>query len=210
MPIGKCVHPRLRQTHQTTPLRMRSLRTRSLRARSPDHVPLPASGPFDPGPIPSVGPPRPWNRLPQPVAWAAQGGSPLPPACHPAGHPGAKCAFICASASFPAASTGIFSYCPNRPPTPPPGQSAPPGPSPIARRARQAAGGRVLLLAVAAHVAPPLPAAPVDGALNRQCLQALLAGCPHAELTKNHVCARKRLRLWLLHLCATHTEDTTG
>ena len=120
---------------------MRSPRTRSPPARSPDLVPLPASGPFDPGLIPSEGPPRPRNRPPQPVAWAAQGRSPLPPPCHPAGHPGAHCAFFCTSASFPAASTGIFSCCPKRPPPPPPGQSAPPGPIPIARRARQAAGG---------------------------------------------------------------------
>ena len=49
--------------------------------------------------------------------------------------------FFCASASFPAASTGICSYCPKRPPPPPSRQSAPPGPSKIVRRVRQAAGG---------------------------------------------------------------------
>ena len=61
MPVGQCVHPPLRQTHQTTPQRTRSPRTRSPPARSPDPVPLPASGPFDPSQIPSEGPPRPRN-----------------------------------------------------------------------------------------------------------------------------------------------------
>ena len=136
MPLGQCVHPPLRKT----PQKMRSPRTRSPPARSANPVPLRASGPFDPGLIPSEGPLRHRNRPTQPVARAAQGRSPLPPPCHPAGHPGAQCAFFCAFASFPAASTRIFSYCPKRPPPPPPGQLAPPGPSPIARRARQAAG----------------------------------------------------------------------
>ena len=67
---------------------------------------------------------------------------------------------------------------------------------------------QVLMLAVAAHVVPPLPAATLDGALNRHCLHALLAGCPHAKLTNNPVCARNRLRLWPPPLYAPHAEDT--
>ena len=141
MPVGQCVQPPMRQTHQTTPHRMRSPRTRSPPAQSPDPVLLPASGPFDPGMIPSEGPPRPWNRPPQPVLARRRDGPPFLPPVTLQGIPERSAHFFCGSASFPAASSGIFSYCPKRPPPPFPGQSAPPGPCPIARRARQAAGG---------------------------------------------------------------------
>ena len=70
---------------------------------------------------------------------------------------------------------------------------------------------RMLLLTVAVHVVPPLPAAPLDRAFNRQCLHTLLACCPHAELTKKFVGAGNRLLLCPPPpLYATNTEDTAG
>ena len=137
--------PPLRHTHRTAPHIRRIVKTRSHPAQSPDPVPLSASGPFDLGQMPSEGLPRPQNCLPQPAAWAVQGRPPplLPPVpCVTLQGIAKRSAhFFCASASFPAASTGICSYCPKRPPPPPLGQSAPPGPSLIARCARQAVGG---------------------------------------------------------------------
>ena len=58
---------------------------------------------------------------PQPSARSAQG---PPPPCgsRPARHCGVEPAFFCASASFPAVSTGSFSYCPKKRPPPPRGQ----------------------------------------------------------------------------------------
>ena len=46
---------------------------------------------------------------------------------------------------------------------------------------------RVVLLTVAVHVAPPLPAAPLGWAFNKHSLHTLLVCCPHAELKKPHL-----------------------
>ena len=49
----------------------------------------------------------------------------------------------------------------------------------------------MLLLKLAANGVPPVPAAPLDTALNKEGLHALLACCPHAKLTKKTHLRRK-------------------
>ena len=72
--LGQCICSPLRATKRKSPRRRRiPSRTKSLRARSLDLVPLPTSGPSAPGQIPSEGLPRPRNcPPPQPGAWTAQ------------------------------------------------------------------------------------------------------------------------------------------
>ena len=211
MPVGQCVHPPLRQTHRTNPQRMRSPRTRSPPARSPHPAPLPASGPFDPGLIPSEGPPRPRNRPPQPVAWAAQGRFPFPPRWRPAGHPGAQCAFflpLCFLSGYVHRDFLLLS------------QKAP-SPSP---RTISSSGPR-------SHCAVPSSGSWWSGCCCSQWRRMLCRRCQpqpwtgHStgsactpclraarmlNLPKKPVCARNRLCLWLPHLYATHAVDTAG
>ena len=188
---------------------------RSHPARSHDPVPVPASGPFDLGQIPSEGLPRPQNCPPQPAAWVAQGRSPPAPPCpmcHPARHRGAQCTFFFALLlPFRLRPQGFCLIVPKGPlPVPQDNQ--------LLRAAVPVRGAlvrqllvRVLLLTVAAHVVPPLPATPLDGAFERQCPHTLLACCKHSKLTKKPVCARNRLRMCPPPpLSATHTEDRAG
>ena len=65
----------------------------------------------------------------------------------------------------------------------------------------------MVLLTMAAHVVPPLPAAPLDSAFKRHGLYIVLACCPHAHLTKKPICATNRLRLRLISIYAGHSED---
>ena len=126
-PSGQCIRSPLKGTQQTSPRRTRipSWR-RSLRAQSVDPMPLLALGPYAPGPIPSEGLPR-LRNVSSPTPRLSSAGTPRasspPPSCVPSCTAccTAHCAFFCASASFPAASTGIFSSCHKKPPPAPPG-----------------------------------------------------------------------------------------
>ena len=193
MPVGQFVHPPLRQTHQTTPSSSPSPspRLRSPPARSPDRVPLPASGPFDPGLIPSEGPPRPRSHPPQPVAWAAQGRSPLPPPVTLQGIPERSAHFFALLLPFRLRPPGFSLIVPKSPLPLPQDNQLLRAPVPLRGALVRQLVVRVLLRAVAAHVVPPLRAATLDRALNRHCVHALLAGCPHAKLTKKNPFAQE-------------------
>ena len=90
--------------------------TRSLRAQSLDSESVPASRPFAFAHIPFEGLPKPWSCPPlQPGDWAAHGRPPplpLPPVPRIVLHGMAERSahFFCASASFPATSTGTLCY----------------------------------------------------------------------------------------------------
>ena len=194
MPVSQCFHPPLRKSHHTTPKRRRSPRTRTPRARSPDLVPLPASGPFDPGLIPSEGPLRPPNCPPQHAALGGEGtvptSSPLSP-CRASRS--AVGIFLCLCFVHRLRPPGFSLIVPQGPLPLPKDNQLLRAPVPFRGALVRQLVVRVLLLTVA---------------LNRQCLHTLLAGCPHAELTEKSVCARNRQRMWLPPLYATHTEDT--
>ena len=68
----------------------------------------------------------------------------------------------------------------------------------------------MVFLKLAAIVATPLPAAPLEGAFNMHGLHTLLACRSHAEVTRKPVCAKNGLPLRPRPHYLEHPEDATG
>ena len=157
----------LRGSQRASPRSTRILsRTSSHHVQSLNPVPLPASSPSVLRHIPSKRLPGPETRLlfRPTLGWRKDSHTHTPPPCPTyrlARHCGWWCPFFCACASFPAASTGITSCCP-KPPVLPNYNNLLRARVPLRCAHVSHLQVWVVLLTLAAHVAPPLPATPLD------------------------------------------------